>query len=187
MPHKHSLIRLVIVITGGLLTWAVFFIAQSTTQTVSASSPNIDTFMENVTAVVLDQQGNPRLKLVTPKMIHYPANDTTEMVAPEFDLYRHSPQPWHINAKHGKAQQGIEKIDLWDEVVIHHPADIQHPSTLIQTPALTIYPSQQTAETKEAITIQQPNLIVHAIGMKADLNTDTLQLLSQAKGEYEPG
>jgi lipopolysaccharide export system protein LptC len=142
--------------------------------------------MENITAVIMDKQGKPSLKIVTPKMVHYAANDTTHLTSPKLTLYRKSPQPWFITAAFAKATQGIENVNFWDNVVVKHAADNSSPSTLIKTSTLMVHPNQQIAETHDVITLLQPNLVINATGMHADMNTGDIKLLSAARGEYVP-
>ncbi len=102
-------------------------------------------------------------------------------------MYRKSPNPWYVTAKFAKATQGIENVYFWKNVVIHHAADFNSPATLIKTTTLMVHPNKQTAETNDIITMIQPSLVVKATGMHADMNNGDIKLLSQARGEYEPG
>lgn len=143
-----------------------------------------DAFMENISALVLDKQGKPRMRIVSPKMVHYPKNDTTLLDQPELTLYRQSPQPWHVSARYAKATQGIEVLNFWEKVIIHRAADKNNPATLIKTASLIVHPNQQTAETADPITLIQPNTVIRATGMFADMNLGNIKLLSEARGEY---
>ena len=43
---------------------------------------------------------------------------------------------------------------------------------------------QKTAETKEPVTLTQPNITVRGKGLQADLNTGDIKLLSETRGDY---
>jgi lipopolysaccharide export system protein LptC len=125
--------------------------------------------------------------VVTPRLVHYPQDDMTYLTAPELTLYRpSSPLPWLIKSQHAKSMHGVDEVNFWDDVSIHHAADANNPTTLIKTNTLLVHPNKQTAETAELITMVQPNTIIKAIGMHADMNTGNIQLLSNARGEYVP-
>ena len=143
-----------------------------------------DAWMENVTALIMDKQGKVNMKIITPKLVHYAKNDVTDFSMPEITLYRNSRKPWFITAKYAKAAEGLNRVNFWDNVVIHHSADERTPATVIKTKTLTVFPKQQTAETDDLITLVQPNILVKAVGMNTDLNTGNIKLLSQARGEY---
>jgi lipopolysaccharide export system protein LptC len=126
------------------------------------------------------------MKVITPKLVHYAESDTTHFTTPQLVLYRQSPQPWYVTSKFAKATQGTDNVNFWENVTIHHAADTNNPATLIKTTTLTVHPNDKTAETKDFITLTQPNVIVKATGMFADMNTGDIKLLSQARGEYVP-
>lgn len=145
-----------------------------------------DAIMEDVVTLIFDKEGKPRLKIKSPRMVHYLENDATNLTTPEVTLYRKSPQPWRISAQYGKAKEGTEEVDFWDNVIIQHTADQNAPSTLIKTPTLTVHPETQTAETHDAIMLIQPNIVVKSVGMLADMSSGDIKLLSKAIGEYVP-
>lgn len=145
-----------------------------------------DAIMNGVTATIYDKVGNVSMRIVTPKLVHYADNDTTDFTTPDVMLYRNAPKPWVINADRAKATGGLDNVQFWDNVTIHHPASFGTPATLIKTTTLTMHPNLQTAETSALITLIQPNITVNAIGMTADMNSGDIRLLSQARGEYVP-
>jgi lipopolysaccharide export system protein LptC len=119
-------------------------------------------------------------------MIHYPHNDITKIDTPHVTIYRDSPSPWFIDSDYAKAKNGIDQIQFWSHVNIHHPADSDNPNTLMTTDLLNIFPEDEIASTDRPITFVQPDTKINAIGMLANLNDGTIKLLSQAKGEYAP-
>ena len=187
MTYKNIILGFCVVIVAGLAAWTTLL----SYNTPQAAANNItedlpDAFMEDVTAVIMDKQGKPQMKIITPKLAHYPEKDTTQFISPQLTLYRKSPKPWFITSKFAKATEGVENINFWDNVTVHHAADENNPATLIKTSTLTVYPNKKLAETDHLITMIQPSLIVKAIGMHADMNTGDIKLLSHARGEYVP-
>lgn len=154
---------------------------------IEAKTPLLpDAIMEDVVTVIYDKQGKPRLKIATPRMVHYLENDATNLTTPEVTLYRKSPQPWRITSQYAKATDGTNKVDFWENVIIQHTGDHNSPTTLIKTPTLTVHPERQTAQTNDAITLIQPSIVVKSIGMFADMDSGNIKLLSEAIGEYVP-
>ena len=119
-------------------------------------------------------------------MLHFPENDLTEITQPHLKIYRNSREPWYVTAKRAQALQGMKEIHFWDDVNIQHAPDEKTPETTITTPSLTIFPNQQTAETADEITLMQPNLVVKALGMHADMVSGEIKLLANSRGEYVP-
>ncbi|HSW71427.1 MAG TPA: LPS export ABC transporter periplasmic protein LptC [Gammaproteobacteria bacterium] len=172
-----------------LSAWSIFIIYYKKSSSTAADLGKPDAFMEEIVATIIDKQGKPSLKIVSPKMIHYLENDSTEISKPLLTLYRNARQPkatkpWQLSADHARALEGIHQILLWENVVIHHPEDEQDEKTTLLTPTLRVYPDKQFAETADPVTIMQPNTKIHAIGMNADLASGAVKLLSQTRGEY---
>ena len=186
MIYKNAIISLGLIFVAGLAAWTTILSYRPQEAPVAPPSQLPDAFMEDVVAVIMDKQGKPKMKIVTPKIVHYAEKDTTHLTTPQLTLYRKSPNPWYITSKYAKATQGVDIVDFWEDVTIHHSADSDNPATLIKTPTLTVYPEKQLADTNDPITMIQPNTTIKAVGMHADMNTGTILLLSQARGEYVP-
>lgn len=187
MLNAKNLATSVLLILAVLLSSWSILISQSSDATEVADNPKEpDSYMENIQAVILNKEGKPSLKLEAPKMVHYPENDSTEMITPHVTIYRHSPKPWYIDSDFAKSKGGIKEIQFWQNVNIHHPADTENPTTSMTTTSLTIFPKKEVASTDQAITFIQPDTEIHAIGMLANLNNGTIKLLSKARGEYVP-
>lgn len=186
MTYKNVSLNLSVVAAIGLAIWTtfLFYRPDEIKGTINSSLP--DAFMENVNAMVMDKDGHLKMKIIAPKLVHYKEQDATHLTSPKLTFYRHSPIPWFITARFAKAIEGAEIVDFWDNVVITHPADKENPETLIKTAALRVNTEEETAETKHLITMSQPNFVIKAIGMYADMDSGNIHLLSQARGEYAP-
>ena len=186
MTYKGVFLSITLSLIVGIAGWMTLSYHPQSVEPPD-EGPLPDAFMEEVSAVTMDKQGKPSMRLVTPKLVHYTKEDVTHFISPQLTLYRKSPEPWYITSKSGRATNGTDNVDFWDNVVIQHAADIGAPATVIKTITLTVHPNKQTAETPAAITLVQPNAIITATGMNADMNSGDIKLLSQARGEYEPG
>jgi len=145
-----------------------------------------DAFMEDVVAMVYDKHGKPKMKIVAPKMEYFANEDKTMLTQPQLTLYRQSPQPWYVTSKTAEATENSEHVFFKDHVTIQHAADHNNPATVIQTETLLVHPNIQIAETKDSITLVQPNMVIKGTGMHADINNGNINLLSEAQGEYVP-
>jgi lipopolysaccharide export system protein LptC len=183
---KNALVGFLLLLALSLSTWSLFKSYSKSIVVVKTDPTRPDSYMLNVTATIFNKEGLPALQVVTPKMVHYPENNTTNLDQPRVTIYRKSPQPWYIKADYAKASDGMKQIVFWSNVNIHHVADSENPDTSLETTSLTIFPEQQIASTGEAVTFLQPDTKIHAVGMLANLDAGTVKLLSQTKGEYDP-
>jgi len=137
-----------------------------------------DSFMTNVNAVKLNQNGSPHYTLTTPKVENFQTHNTTKMDHPFMVLYKPGEPPWQIKADHGQGIDGQNQVILQGNVVIHQlPGPNSHNATL-KTTKITGYPPRSYAETDQPVEITQPGTVVNAIGMQADLVKHTIKLLS---------
>ena len=186
MVYSYKLVSVLMLALIGLTLLVTLSPFGADHKTVAPLSDLPDAFMENVTVLIFDKQGKPKMKIAAPKMVHYTNNDTTQLNVPTITLYRQSPQPWYITSHYAEAKHGADQVDFRDNVVVQHAADINAPATIIKTETLTILPNIEIAETQDAITMTQPNIVIHGIGMRANIQSGDIQLLSQARGEYVP-
>lgn len=183
---KNSIISFLMILTVGWCLWSIFDSKRAMTSTATEeATTRPDAFMENVVATIINDEGKPTLKVEAPKMVHFP-DDTTSIETPHITLYRESPEPWSIDSHFAKATQGLDKIYFWENVVIHHANDSANPTTTMTTSTLTVFPDKQIAQTDDNVTVVQPSTTIHGLGMMANLQEGTVQLLSKAQGEYIP-
>lgn len=186
MTSRNIFITFLLLIAGGLSTWSILLTSKPSFVVLENKNNQPDAIMENIVTTVMNKTGTPALKVETPMMMHYAENDSTELLTPHVTVYRQSPEPWHIKAKHARTQKGVSEILFWGNVVIHHLADTTNPMTTMRTPTLTVFPDQQIAKTEEAVVLTQPDTIIRAVGMLANWEAGTVRLLSQAREEYVP-
>jgi lipopolysaccharide export system protein LptC len=183
---KNFTISFLILFATALSGWSIIISHFSHAPALTNDPSKADTFMEEVIATTINKEGNPTLKLITPKMVHYPKDDSTDIMAPRVTIYRKSPEPWHIDSNFAKTTNGTSTILFWSHVNIHHSTDAENPETNLLTESLTVFPDKKLASTDLPITFIQPDTTVHAVGMLANLNDNTIKLLSATQGEYAP-
>lgn len=183
---KNVVISSLLMLAIGLSGWSIIN-SKKPPKVKSVDSPNRpDSIMEDVVATIINKEGKVALKIETPRMVHYLQNDTTHIEAPSITVYRESPEPWYIHSNYAKATKGIDKLFFWSNVTIKHNNDNANPMTTIKTDTLTVFPNKKIAATDDPITLVQPDTVIHATGMLADLNDGTVKLLSSTRGEYVP-
>ena len=182
---KNFAIGFLMALATGFSAWSIMI--SPSHHSINESDPKqIDSYMENVQATTFNKMGQPSLKLTSPKMVHYPENNTTYLTTPKLVVFRQSPEPWYVNADYARATNGLDKILLWSHVNIHHLADTENPTTSLLTETMTIFPNEQIALTDAPVTFTQPDTTIHAVGMQANLDAGTIKLLSQTQGVYDP-
>ncbi len=180
-----------LVIIGALFLLVVYtgWLLKQTQQTTFVSSKNDslpDFIAHDVVAIETDNTGKLHNKFISSEIVHYAKDDTAFYDKPHIISYSATEkQPWDITANHGQSIHGTKKLILWDDVNIHEPEGAMNNDTRITTSRLIVYPSQNYAETDEPVTFIEPGLVVHSVGMKIYFKEKRVELLNQARGEYD--
>ncbi|MGB6977377.1 MAG: LPS export ABC transporter periplasmic protein LptC [Gammaproteobacteria bacterium] len=144
-----------------------------------------DTFVVQATYLRLDPNGQLQSKFFIPKVVHYAKDNRSEFSSPHIVIYDQDKHPWVINAEHGQSQFGTQQIELWGNVKVQHFAVPQQPEVTLLTSRLKYFPEQQLAQTDQPVTIVQPGMVVHSLGLKADLKSASVLLISNVRARYE--
>jgi len=147
-----------------------------------------DYFLTDVTALAFNAEGHLLHQLQSPRLLHIPANDTILLRAPHLMIYSDNipPQgPWQITALHGKTNQDNQYIWLWNQVVLHQLPSPQNKDITILTDRMAVNANTRIAETHTPVTVLEPGLQVHSIGMRVFLDEQRVDLLSHAQGIYD--
>jgi len=146
-----------------------------------------DSFMENFTMQVLDEQGRPQYQLRATHMAHYADDDRSELTQPQFTVYRAGVQRWTAVSETGQAKNGDEEIFLNGAVTIQQFADTATSANMqIHTRDVRVRPADDYAETDQPTTILRAEGTLNAVGMQVYFRKGLVQLLSQVRGVYAP-
>lgn len=186
MTLRSSIIGLLFLLAISMSILSIFRAEYNQAPNKSTDPEQADASMEEVDATIYNKLGKPSLRVISPKMVHYPKNDMTRITTPKITIFREPTTVWNIDANYAEAMDGLDKIIFHDNVIVKHQDDPALPVTTLYTASLTVFPEKQTAETIEAVSIQHPTAKIYAIGMLADMNEGTVKFLSQAREEYAP-
>lgn len=178
-----NLILISLILLGTWYTWLQ--LTRPINSNIFGNQP--DTYATNVIINHIDKSGNLYDQLKTPLSVHYPSDDSILLATPIFTLYLKNKESWQLSSDYGKLKEGKELLQLWDNVKLEQkqgPAN-KTVSTLT-TSTLNIHLKEKTAETSAPVVITQINQEIHAVGLHANFNTKTIQLLSQVKGQLKP-
>lgn len=184
---RKLLAPLLLVVIAGLSIW-LFEKQPDKGPTVSMRTQGApDSFMENFTTQVLDEQGQPRYQLQAAHMAHYADDDHSEFSQPQFTAYRPDGQRWTVVAESGQALDGSRQIMLNGAVTLQrHAGDAAAVDLEIRTRDVTILPADDYAETEQHTTIIRAEGTLESTGLQVHFGEGRLQLLSQVRGVYAP-
>lgn len=163
-------------------------------ENIKDQKAHISGFLTEVQIVQFDKKGSINYQFNADKMHHFqihPKNpgpqDYTDIIAPYIVLHRGSETaapPWYVQADKGQSTENSEIISLEDNVRAWQKGETTAPE--LTTSKLVLKPETQYAETDKPVMINAPDSKTQAIGMRADLNRDRIELLSNVRGVHEP-
>ncbi len=143
-----------------------------------------DFFMEDISSIKLNNDGSIHYRLTASNLSHYTKIDRTELTNPQLTLYQTGRAPWELKAKMGTLLDNGNTINLKNEVELVQKDQIKAVPTQLTTTEITIKPNEHFAVTDKPVTIHSTEGLTTAKGLKAFLNTNKIELLSEVHGVY---
>ena len=136
-----------------------------------------DLFMNNASISQINEEGNLTSKISADRFTHYPLTDVTTLELPRVALYtRNLTGPWTISSTKGRLL-GVsvyrkQSVELWSTVRAEKSNPDGSKTTFI-TDALSVYPSENLAESDTPVTIFTGNTQTKAARLRANFDQDT--------------
>lgn len=184
---RYGFALLALVAVAGLSGWLLQTVEAPTTASPGKTRHDPDFYLKDFTLTTMDKTGAPRNRLVSPSMVHYADDNSSEVDQPSMQVFSKNGPPWHIDAGTGWLAAEGKTVILRDGVVIRQTNAEQGRETIIRTPDLTIKPDDEYAETASPVNYSDgTGTVVDAVGMRAHFKEERLELLSQVRGKYVP-
>lgn len=145
-----------------------------------------DYLLQDFDLVALDSAGQEAFSVAAPQLQQTPGARTLELELPVFHIPAEDGSGrWTVVSKTGWVSDDNEEVRLRGEVTATSPERAQRPTTM-RSEALNIYPQRNQADTDVAVAVEQPGTTMQGIGMRADLDSGRIELLSQVRFRNEP-
>lgn len=144
-----------------------------------------DAIIQRLTVRQFDAQGKLINYLKTPLVHHIPAEDTHWFKNPYIIITQEDQSAWEIHSRQATSIHGGEEVTFKQQVVIHQ-GQSERPDSTLKTEEVTYFPKRKYATTQHEVLFQQAGNVVQSTGMNAYLEEKRVQLLSKARGTYDP-
>lgn len=168
----------------GLLRW----VESSLRQPGPAESQAPVLTVESFRAVRLTVAGLREYVLEAPLLTQLSGQLGTRIERPTMDWYQPDGQTreWRLRAEQGWIAADNQSLRLEGEVEMTRTAESGKPPATITTRDVLVRPAERRAETAAPARAVTPGGEMRAIGLRAFLDQERLELLSEVKGVYEP-
>lgn len=145
-----------------------------------------DYVIDNFTVTSFDRDGNPESTLAAAKMLHYPDDDTTELLAPRVVHSRPDKPRVSLSAERGALSSDGEEIFLFGNVLMIRETGAATEPARVQTTFLHVVRSRALVRTDREVEIIEKGRFLSGRGMEYNNDTQQLVLHDRVRGRFEP-
>lgn len=146
-------------------------------------------YVENMHTRVLDEQGRLHYQLSAQRADHFQADpagpgadDYSLVEHPELTMHPQTSAPWHLQARKGRVDDQGDLVQLHNGVRAWQNGE--QGLTELTTSELWVEVPQEYAHTDKAVNMRAEQGTTDAIGMRAQLGEERIELLSEVRGLY---
>ena len=151
-----------------------------------AADGRSDYLLRDFDIVALDNEGREAFSLQAPELQQTPGARTLELVTPVFLIPEaEGDGRWTVRSQTGWVSEDNEEVRLRGEVVADSPEGQPRPTRML-TQALNVFPQRNQATSDVLVDVVQPGSTMQGTGMRADLDSGRIELLSEVKLRNEP-
>lgn len=141
-----------------------------------------DYYLEGVRLTRFDTQGQAYQRLVTPRLVHTPNNDVTQLTTPDMRLISEAGRTWQANSDSGTLGPGGNPLTLSGNTRLRAPAE----NWQLDTEVLHYDAEQGHAWSNTPSVFRQPPQEMRAKRFDAWIQEDRLRLTDNVRGYHPP-
>ena len=145
-----------------------------------------DYLVANFTTTTYNKDGTPETILSAAKMIHYPDDDSTDLIAPRMVQNKGGGGRMTVSAQRGALSRDGEEIFLYDNVLLVRDAAAEHPEARLSTSFLHVVQDRSLALTDREVLMEEDHRSLAGRGMEYNYESGQLLLRSEVRGHFEP-
>lgn len=144
-----------------------------------------DYSVEQFSITDFNRAGAPDSTLSASKMVHFPDDDSTALVAPRLVQTKPGLPRLDLSADRGTLSQDGAELSLYDNVLAARDAAGATPETRIQTSYLHVVRARSLVRTDREVQVSEPGRTLVGRGMEYDNVARQLSLHAQVRGSFE--
>ncbi|HEX6320986.1 MAG TPA: LPS export ABC transporter periplasmic protein LptC [Burkholderiales bacterium] len=145
-----------------------------------------DYIVSKFTTTTYNREGQPLSVLSADKMVHYPDDDSTELLAPRVEQTKPDEPRITVTAERGALSGDGQEIFLYDNVVLLREATEAQPAARMTTSFLHVVRDRSLVRTDREVMLVEDNRSLTGRGMEYNSDSRQFQLHSDVVGRFEP-
>lgn len=143
-----------------------------------------DAIMENFSALSLDEQGRRKGTMAGRKMLHYPDDDSSEIIQPHLTSHAANRPPLHLTAHKGVVLNKGEEVILQQAVLVRREPTPEAREMRMYTEQLRALPDKDWCGTDLPVRMEQGQDVMSAVGMEMNNQTQQVWLRANIRADY---
>lgn len=145
-----------------------------------------DYVVDNLTHTRFNLQGRVESTLTAAKMLHYPDDDSTDLLAPRVVQTRPNEPRVTVSADRGALSQDGEEIFLYDNVLLVREGGPDRGETRMRTSFMHVVQAHSIIRSDRDVVITEEDRMLSGRGMEYRNDTKELFLRERVRGRFEP-
>lgn len=178
---------LCLLIAAALGTW---YWSRTTAPTVAESVPArsvpLGYYLRDAVLLGTDEEGRVVYRVTAGLAEEQPETGSLLMNDVRVEFHQDTPVPWRVRATRAEADPSQSYLELEGNVELEREADGSRPRALVETNRLRLEPEQATAVASGDVRFTVGDNTLSAMGLKAFLRDDRLELESRVHGRFVP-
>ncbi len=181
------LFPLLLMLALALLTfWLEQMVREDAGRHPSLQRHDPDYIVERLNLVRYGADGAVESTLAAAKMIHYPDDDSTELIAPRMVQTKPNEPRVTVTAQRGALSQDGEEVFLYDDVLLVRDAAAGAPESRMRTSFLHVVRARSLVRTDRDIVISEEGRVLSGRGMEYFNDSRQVFLRDRVRGRFEP-
>ena len=144
-----------------------------------------DYLVVNFTTTTYNSEGRAESMLSAAKMVHFPDDDSTELIAPRVVQTKPGEPKITMRADRGKLSRDGDEIFLYDNVVLEREAGAGRGAARLTTEFLHVVRDRSLVRTDREVKIVEESRALSGRGMEYNNETRHFTLHAEVRGRFE--
>ena len=170
---------------AGLTFWLERMVREEEGAHPSQRRHDPDYVVDNLTYTRFDLQGKVESTLTAAKMLHYPDDDSTDLIAPHVVQTKPNQPRVTLSADRGALSQDGEEVFLYDNVLLVREGGPERHETRMRSSFMHVVQAHSVIRTDRDVVITEEDRVLSGRGMEYRNDTKELFLRERVRGRFQ--
>lgn len=147
--------------------------------------PRSDYALQDFSLIALDEAGKESFAASGPRLSRHPHLGTLDIEQPRFSSPDASGSVWTSRSERAWVNREGTEMKLLGDALVEGPVQPGVEPLRVRSEVLTLFPRDRRIESAVAVTVTEPGSILTASGLRGELDTRRVELLSDVRIRHE--